>query len=145
MVNDILHTAPMDPTVASSGMNATKDEKVYGMAIAGISQEAMNLSMPQSSGMVSAMMLDASDGVMNGMMGTTAISMNGMGGMSGGGMGGGMMASSMSKTAGTSGLASAMASFMTNTAVNMSGITASDTDMVALMNKLSSSSTQTIQ
>lgn len=140
MVNDILHTMPMDPTVTGSGAGATKNEKLYGMAIAGMSQEAKDLGMPQSSGMVSAMMLDASDGVMNGMMGVTTISMGGMGGMAGG-----MMASSMSATAGTSGLASAMASFMTNTAVNKSGVTTADTDMVALMTKMNSAATQTIQ
>jgi len=143
MVNDILHTMPMDPTVAGSGSGATKDEKNYGMIIAAISQEAYDLSMPQSSGMVSAMMQDASDGVMNGKMGATMISMNGMGGM--GGMGGGMITSNMSTTAGTSGLASAMASFMTNTVVNKSGITTADTDMAALMAKLNSAPTQTIQ
>jgi hypothetical protein len=145
LVNDILHTMPMDPTIAGSGAGATKDEKNYGMAIAGMSQEAKDLGMPQSSGMVSAMMQDASDGVMNGKMGATTISMNGMGGMSGGGMGGGMLTSSMSTTAGTSGLASAMVSFMTNTAVNRSGVTTADMDMQALMTKLSSAPTQTIQ
>jgi hypothetical protein len=145
MVNDILHTMPMDPTTAGTGTSATKDEKDYGMAIAAMSQEAKDLGMPHSSGMVSALMQDASDGVMNGMMGATTISMSGMGGMSGGGMGGGMMASSMSTTAGTSGLATAMASFMTNTAVNMSGITIGDPDMQALMAKLSNAPTQTIQ
>ena len=140
MVNDILHTMPMDPTVAGSGSGATKDEKNYGMIIAAISQEAYDLSMPQSSGMVSAMMQDASDGVMNGKRGATMISMNGMGGM-----GGGMMTSNMSTTAGTSGLASAMASFMTNTAMNRSGIDTTDADMVTLMTKLGSAPTQTIQ
>ena len=140
LVNDILHTTPMDPTVVGSGAGASKDEKDYGMAIAAMSQEAKDLGMPQSSGMVSVMMLDASDGIMNGMMGATTISMGGMGGMAGG-----MMASSMSATAGTSGLASAMASFMTNTAVNKSGVTTADTDMVALMTKLNSAATQTIQ
>jgi hypothetical protein len=87
--------------------------------------------------MVTAIMDDASDGVMNGMMGTTSIMMNGMGG--------GMMMSSMSSTAGTTGLSSAMATFMTNTAVNRSGITTSDLDISALMNKLNSAPTQTIQ
>ncbi len=136
LVNDILHTMPMDPTVTSSGTGATKDEKDYGMTIAAITQEAKDLAMPHSSGMVSALMQDASDGVMNGMMGTEPISMSGMGG--------GMM-SNMTTTAGTSGLATAMASFMTNTAVNKSGITTADTNIQALMTKLSSAPTQTIQ
>jgi len=138
LVNDILHTVPMDPTAVDSGMSATKDEKDYGMTIAGMSQEAKDLGMPQSSGMVSAMMQDASDGIMNGMMGAAGISMNGMGG-------GGMMMGNMSTTAGTSGLATAMASFMTNTVVNKSGVTTADTDMAALMAKLNSAPTQTIQ
>lgn len=56
----------------------------------------MTLGMTTSSGMVTAMMDDATDGVMNGMMGSTAISMDGMGGMMGGTM--------MQGTAGTSSL-----------------------------------------
>ena len=136
-ISDILHIRPMDPTVSGSGIGATADEKNYGMTVAAMSQEAKALSMPSSSGMVTAFMDDASDGVMNGMMGSTSIVMNGMGG-------GGMMGS-MSSTAGTTGLASAMATFMTNTAVNRSEITTSDVDISALMNKLNSAPTQTIQ
>lgn len=137
-VSDVLHIHPLDPTMNGSGIGATADEKTYGMTIAAISQEAKALSMPSSSGMVTAIMDDASDGVMNGMMGTNTIMMNGMGG-------GGMMTGSMSSTSGTTGLASAMATFMTNTAVNRSGITTSDVDISALMNKLNSAPTQTIQ
>jgi len=136
-ISDILHIRPMDPTVSGSGTGATADEKNYGMTVAAMSQEAKALSMSSSSGMVTAFMDDASDGVMNGMMGSTSIVMNGMGG-------GGMMGS-MSSTAGTTGLASAMATFMTNTAVNRSEITTSDVDISALMNKLNSAPTQTIQ
>ncbi len=55
------------------------------MSIAAMSQYAKTIGMTtSSSGMVTAMMKDASDGVMNGMMGSTAISMAGMGGMMGG-------------------------------------------------------------
>jgi len=75
------------------------------------------------------MMSDASDGVMNGMMGTTPITMGGMGG---GMMGGGTM---MQTTAGTSGLAAAMTTFM-GSAMNRSGLTAAD--MQALIGQLSS-------
>jgi hypothetical protein len=136
-VGDILQTQPMDPAVAGSGAGATPDMKKYGMTIAAISQEAKNLGMPYSSGIVTAMMMDASDGVMNGYAGSTQISMNGMGGMSGGGMmgGGGMMSS----TAGTSGLANAMSTFINNLSVNKSGITTSDTDINALMQTLTAS------
>jgi hypothetical protein len=131
-VSDILLTRPMDPLVLNSGNAATQDMKNYGMVLAAMSQEAKDLGMPHSSGMVTAMMTDASDGVMNGMMGGTPISMTGMGGM----MGGGMM-SSMTSTAGTSGLAAAMTTFMSNTSVNNSGVNA--TAMSALTTKLNSS------
>ena len=143
LVTDILHIMPMDPTAVNSGAAATKDEKDYGMAIAAMTQVAKSLGMPHSSGMVTAFMEDATDGVMDGMMGTTAISMSGMGGM-GTGMGGGMMMSSMSTTAGTTGLASAMSSFMTNSAVNRSGLDVTDPDIQALMTKLNSAPTQTL-
>ncbi len=83
--------------------------------------------MPVSSTLVTYMMQDAADGVMNGMNGTTQISMS-MGGMTG--------TSMMTATAGTTGLANAMTSFM-NSAANLSGLTL--TDMQALMQKLNSS------
>ncbi len=129
LVNDILHTPPMDPAVQNSGAAATQDMKNYGMAIAAMSESAKNLGMTHSSGMVTLMMNDASDGVMNGMMHGAPISMSGMGGM----MGGGNMASN----AGTSGLGSAMATFVTNTVVNRSGVTQGD--MQTLINKLNAS------
>jgi hypothetical protein len=83
-----------------------------------------------SSGMVTAMMKDASDGAMNGMMGSTSISMGGMGG---GMMGGGTM---MQSNAGTAGLATAMTAFV-GSSMNRSGVTAAD--MQALVNKLTTS------
>jgi hypothetical protein len=136
MVNDILHTPPINPLVQNSGIAAGVDQnmKNYGMAIAAMSQYAANLGMPSSSGMVTAMMNDASDGVMDGMMGGTPVSMSGMGGMMGGG--------NMLSTAGTSSMATAMTTFINNTSVNKSGLTT--TDMNALIMKLSVS-TGTIQ
>jgi hypothetical protein len=71
---------------------------------------------------------------MNGMMGSTSISMSGMGGM----MGGGTM---MQTTAGTTGLATAMTTFV-GSSMNKSGATM--TDVQTLVNKLSTS-TGTIQ
>ena len=127
MVNDILHTQPMNPLVSGAGSTATQDMKNYGMAIAAISQSAKDMGMTSSSSMVTAMMNDASDGVMNGMMGSTPVMMGGM-------MGGSSM---MTTTAGTSGLATEMATFITST-WNKSGVTA--TDMQTLMNKLTSAS-----
>ena len=84
--------------------------------------------MTASTGMFSAMMEDASDGVMNGMMGTTVISMAGMGGMMGGGM--------MQSTAGTSGLATAMTAFASSS-MNVSGT--APADVQPLIDKLAAS------
>ena len=123
-VGDILKTRPMDPTVAGSGTNASQDARNYGMTLAAMSQYAENLNMSVSSAMVTAMMSDAADGVMDGMRGSTPISMS-MGGMMGGG--------NMSPTAGAGGLAAAMTTFM-NSAANASGMTAAD--MAALIQKL---------
>ena len=133
MVSDILHTKPMNPLVPNSGMGATQDMKNYGMAIAAMTQYAKNMGMTSSSGIVTSMMNDASDGVINGMMGNTQITMGGMGG---GMMGGGTM---MPSTAGTTGLATAMTQFM-GSAMNQSGLTLSD--MQTLMNDLNSSNGQ---
>jgi hypothetical protein len=131
-VSDILHTTPMNPTVNNSGTGANQDMKNYGMTIAAICQYAKDIGMPNSSGLVTAMMDDASDGHMNGMMGNTQIQMGG--GMMGGGMmGGGMM---MSSNAGTSGLAGAMSEFIQST-MNKSGVTVQD--MQTLINKLQTS------
>jgi hypothetical protein len=136
MVGDILGTSPMDPTITGSGTAATQDTRNYGMSIAAMSQYAKTVGMSvSSSGMVTAMMKDAADGVMNGMMGSTGITMGGMGG---GMMGGGTM---MQSTAGTSGLATAMSAFV-GSPMNASGVQLSD--MQALIDKLTSS-TGTIQ
>jgi hypothetical protein len=133
LVGDVLMTHPMDPAVAGSGSGATQDQKNYGMSIAAMSQYAHTVGMAtSSSGMVTAMMDDASDGLMNGMLGSTSITMTGMSGM-GGGMGGGTM---MQSTAGTSGLATAMATYV-GSAMNHSGVTAADVQ--TLVNKLSTS------
>ncbi len=127
-VSDILHTVPMNPLTPGSGAGATQDAKNYGMCLAAMSQYAKSIGMTtSSSGIVTAMMKDASDGVMNGMMGSTAISMAGMGGMMGG---------SMSPTSGTSGLATAMSQFIGST-MNKSGVSMSD--MQPLVDRLSSS------
>ena len=128
-VSDILHTMPMDPTAANSGTGATQDSKNYGMAIAAMSQYAKTIVMPSSSGMVTAMANDASDGVMDGKMAGSSITM-------GGGMMGGSM---MQATAGTTGLATAMTSFV-NSPMNKSGVTM--TDMQALVNLLNGSTGQ---
>ena len=115
-VSDIVYTHPMNPLTPGSGTGATQDMRNYGMILAAMSQYANVIGMPISSGMVTAMMNDASDGVMNGMMGNTQIMMGGMGGMMGN--------NPLSTNAGTSGLANAMTAFM-GSAMNRSGLTVS--------------------
>lgn len=127
-VSDILHVQPMNPSVTGSGTGASTDALNYGMVMAAMSQYAKNLNMANSSAMVTAMMDDAFDGVMDGKHGASQISMS----MGGGTMGRGMMA----PTAGTSGIAAAMTGFM-NSTPNASGMTAAD--MVALIEKLNHS------
>ncbi len=127
-VTDIVHTQPMNPMLAGSGASASQDARDYGMTLAAMSQYAKALGMTTSSAMVTALMTDAADGVMDGTKAGSPISMT----MGGGMMGTGMMA----PTAGTSSLATAMTSFMNSTA-NASGVTA--TDMAALIQKLTSS------
>jgi hypothetical protein len=95
-----------------------------------MSQYANTLGMTVSSALVTAMMSDASDGVMNGKMSSTQISMT-MGGMMGIG--------SMTSTAGTSSMATAMTVFM-NSAANKSGL--NTTDMNTLIQKLTNSNGQ---
>jgi len=126
VVNDILHARPMDPLANGSGAAATQDQRNYGMTIAAMSQYAKTIGMPNSSGMVTALMNDASDGHMNGLMGGTQI-------MMGGGM---MVGNMMQPNAGTSGLADAMQAFM-QSGQNHSGLTIQD--MQSLMDKLRSS------
>jgi hypothetical protein len=126
-IGDILHVQPMNPLVAGSGAGASQDAKNYGMTLAAMSEYAKDLGMASSSAIVTAMMSDAGDGVMDGMMGGNQLSMP-MGGM----MGGGMMAS----TAGTSGLSTAMTTFM-NSATNASGM--KPADMATLIHKLATS------
>ena len=123
-VGDIRKTQPMNPVVSGAAANASPEARNYGMTLAAMSQYAKSLYMPVSSAMVTAMMGDAADGVMDGKQGTTQISMS---------MGGMMGASMMAPTAGTSALGSAMAAFM-NSAANASGMTAAE--MAALIQKL---------
>lgn len=117
-VSDILKTQPMNPMVAGSGTNASQDARNYGMTLAAMSQYAKSLNMTVSSAMVTAMMSDAADGVMDGKKGGTQISMS-MGGMMGNSM-----------------MVPAMTAFM-NSSANASGMTAAD--MAALIQKLTSS------
>jgi len=126
MVNDILHTHPMNPLTLGAGSGADQNMKNYGMAIGAMSQYANNVGMSFSSAMVTAMMNDVSDGLMNGMMGNSSVTMRG--GMMGGSM--------MSPNAGTSGMANAMTQFIQST-MNQSGVTLQD--MQSMIDKLMTS------
>lgn len=125
---DIVMVHPIDPTVTGSANGASIEAKNYGMMLAAMSQAAHDMGMTtSSSAMVTALLDDASDGIMDGRMNGTAINMNGMGGMMGGG--------SMMSSAGTSQLATSMATFINNLAMNRSGVT-SVAEMQALMSQL---------
>jgi hypothetical protein len=128
MVDDILHTPPMNPLVSGSGAGASQATMNYGMTLAAMSQYAQGTGMPASSGFVTAMMNDASDGVLDGRAAGTPVAMGG-GMMGGGTMGGGMM----EMDAGRVGLALAMIDFM-NSTFNRSGVTAAA--MTSLMQQL---------
>lgn len=127
-VSDILHVPPMNPLVSGSGAAASTDARNYGMTLAAMSQYAKSLNLPSSSAVVTAMMNDAADGMMDGKKNGAQLSM---------GSGGMMGAGTMTTAAGTSSLASAMADFM-NSSANVSGVKAPD--MTLLMQKLSSTS-----
>jgi hypothetical protein len=129
MVDDIVHTPPMNPVVAGSGTAATQAMMNYGMALAGMSQYAKNVRMPVSSSLVTYMMADASDGTMDGSAGGSQI-------MMGGTMMGGSM---MQRNAGTSGLAGAMSDFL-GSGMNQSGVTSDS--MSELIQKLMSANGQ---
>lgn len=115
-VSDILHVAPMNPLVPGSGANASPDARNYGMALAAMSQYALSLSMTNSSALVTSMMNDASDGMMDGRRGASPIAMT-MGGIRG--------PMAMQANAGSVGLATAMTQFAMSPA-NLSGLGAAD-------------------
>lgn len=126
-VGDVLRVVPMNPLVPGSGISTSQDARNYGMTLAAMSQYAKSLNMAVSSAMVTALMNDASDGMMDGKKGGASVSMT---------MGGMMGTSAMAPNAGTSGLASAMTTFV-NSSGNMSGVTA--TDMSGVTQKLNTS------
>ena len=129
-VSDILHVAPMNPLLPGSGATAGPGARNYGMTLAAMSQYAKSLGMTNTSALVTSMMSDASDGMMDGKKGSSSISMT---------MGGMMGSSMMPADTGTSGLAMAMTSFAISPA-NLSGLTASD--VAPLVQKLSSTNGQ---
>mgnify|MGYP001230778380 CR=1 FL=1 len=151
MVGDLLKTQPINPLMTGSGTGASQAMVNYGMTLAAMSQYAKTVGMPSSSGIVTAMMNDAADGMMDGKASGTAVTMGGgmlTGGMSTGGApttGGGMMGTGTTGTgmmqadAGRTGLATAMTDFM-NSSLNKSGVSA--TNMMTLTQQLRTSGGQ---
>ena len=130
MVSDILHTMPMNPLVSGAGGSSTQDATNYGFALAAMSEYAQAQGMTTSSAIVTAMMNDAADGVMDGKSFGTAIPMGGMG-----------MSAMMPTSAATTGLGAAMGAFITSSH-NQSGVVTST--MQSLMTHLNGSSGQMI-
>lgn len=128
MVTDVLRNVPMNPLASGSGNAATQDQINYGMALAAMSQYARTQGMSSSSAMVTAMMNDATDGVMDGMMSGSAVMMGGMN-----------MSMSLPSTAATTGLATAMSAFV-NSGQNRSGVAAATVQ--SLINQLNGSNGQ---
>ena len=125
MVTDVLRNVPMNPLTSGSGNAATQDQINYGMALAAMSQYAQTQGMSSSSAMVTAMMNDATDGVMDGMMSGGTVMMGGMN-----------MSMSLPSTAGTTGVATAMSAFV-NSEQNHSSVAASTVQ--SLINQLNGS------
>jgi hypothetical protein len=127
LVSDILHVAPMNPLLRGSGASAGADERNYGMTLAAMSQYALTVGLTNTAALVTSMMSDASDGIMDGRSGSGPILMDS------GGMLGLVL---MPANAGSSGLATAMTKFASSPA-NVSGLTS--IDVAALVQKLTAS------
>jgi hypothetical protein len=125
MVDDIVHTPPMNPLMAGSAAAASTAMKNYGLVLAAMSDYARQFGMNSSAAMVTSLVEDAADGVLDGTGDGKPTSM-------GGGMMGGMR---MPLSAGTSSMAGAMSDFIAS-AFNASGVSAAD--MAALMQHLRS-------
>jgi hypothetical protein len=124
---DILMTHPIDPTKEGSANGASIDAKNYGMILAAMSQQAQRLGMTTTSAtFVTAMHEDAADGVMNGMMDGTPVTMKGMTGMVNG--------PHMTAATGSGDLATAMATFV-HGPMNRSGVTSAN-EMQELIEQL---------
>ncbi|MHB1123004.1 MAG: hypothetical protein ACYC0T_09825 [Ramlibacter sp.] len=126
LLRDILRTPPIDPLLPGSGTGASQDAQNYGLTLAAISKYAEQLGMASSSALVTGLMNDASDGVLDGKAGAVVVQLGGM-------MGGVPLPAS----AGTTDIVAAMGDFMTS-AQNRSGV------MVApMMNWLPATAGQT--
>ena len=124
-VGDIVHTAPMNPLTAGSGANAGVNAQNYGMVLASISQYAQMQGVVSTSTMVSVLMKDAADGLMDGMNFGAPIMISTVSG-----------SLQLPAGAGSTGLGGAMSTFM-NSARNRSGVTT-----MPLMNRLNGTAGQ---
>ncbi|MFA7383796.1 MAG: hypothetical protein WC001_10130 [Desulfurivibrionaceae bacterium] len=126
LVGDILTTPPMNPLIFGAGTGASPESRNYGLALAAMSQYAKEMGLPSSAGIVTAMMNDAADGTMDGMLGNRGIEMRGGG-------------TTMSNAAARSGLADAMTNFA-QSPMNRSGVAVAE--MQTLMSQLRTSTGQ---
>ena len=126
MVGDILTIPPMNPLIFGSRTGASPESRNYGIALAAMSQYANEMGLHSSAGIVPAMMNDAADGTLDGMLGSRAIEMNGGG-------------TTMPNAAARSGLADAMTNFA-QSPMNRSGVTVAE--MQTLMSQLRTSTGQ---
>ena len=124
-VGDIVHTAPMNPLTAGSGANAGVNAQNYGMVLASISQYAQMQGVVSTSTMVSVLMKDAADGLMDGMNFGAPIMISTVSG-----------SLQLPAGAGSTGLGGAMSTFM-NSARNRSRVTT-----MPLMNRLNGTAGQ---
>lgn len=125
-LRDILRTPPINPLVRGSAAGASQDAQNYGLLLAAISKYAEQLGMASSSALVTALMNDASDGVLDGKAGAVVVQ---LGGMTGG--------VPLPASAGTTDIVGAMSDFM-NSAQNRSGLT-----MAPMMSWLPGAASQT--
>ena len=110
LLRDILHTSPINPLLPGSAAGATQEAQNYGLLLAAISKYAEQLGMASSSALVTGLMNDASDGVLDGKSGAAVVQLAGtMGGVP------------LPASAGTTDIVAAMTDFM-NSAQNRSGV-----------------------
>jgi hypothetical protein len=105
-VADILNTAIIDPTVAGSATGSTQAAKDYSLVLAGISQYAKDNGITNPFTLITALGIDAKDGILDGKHGTAQIPVG---------------ATNLSATAVTSGLSTAIAAFSGDPLKNKSG------------------------
>lgn len=126
-ITDILHVPPMNPLVPRAAEGASMDSRNYGMALAGMSQFALTVGATNSAAVVTSLVNDAADGVMDGRNGADPVRVT---------VGGFVGSTALPGNAGSVALAVAMVRFAASTS-NVSGLTGND--IAALAQRISGS------